>query len=459
VYVDATAVEASDKGAASEVVRTLRGALQAFEHRLRRIQVDLHAHDGGHVCRLHVWAERGHTLVLESRATSRPEALAMVTASLTRALARRWPQQKRWSAPSQRHGLPPGASRRETGVHRHASDLAPALPSTGKAPRVLLALHALEASTASLHWARVLAAAFDGALEVCRVVQGLSATSALRPGPNWLDATRRQLAAARETRRWCGAVLPDAELYERVLPDDDDSINEAARLARQRDVEWVVMPAGHDGCGASAVGLARAAGCPVFVARAPTTRRTLLVATNGAVDSYPLLDEAARFAEALHAPVLAFHDVGATPNDCLSQVHALTEPWARIQSERYAASGGQRIPELDVLLAHGSDRVETILQQARREDAELILAPVTARRSPQADALAAALADRALRSVLLVPCPDDADADGVSRPRQAGRGRGGRTSAGPSGAERGRRERTRGLFEPARVQPRRWREG
>jgi len=40
------------------------------------------------------------------------------------------------------------------------------------------------------------------------------------------------------------------------------------------------MPAVRDGCGAFATALSRAAGCAVLVARAPTSRSTLLIASD-----------------------------------------------------------------------------------------------------------------------------------------------------------------------------------
>jgi hypothetical protein len=200
--------------------------------------------------------------------------------------------------------------------------------------------------------------------------------------------------------------LPGAALAERVIPGGAAYAAEAASLARQQRVDWIVVPA-HEGCGAAAAALARASGCPVLVARPPTTRCTLLVATEVETDNHPALERAAQLAMALHAPVLAFHDVqGLSPARASTpQVDALAAPWALIQ-ERLRQPDDQRPPELDVLLAYSGDRVEGILQQARREDAEMVIVSLAAdATAAHANEVAARVAERALRSVLIVPVP------------------------------------------------------
>jgi nucleotide-binding universal stress UspA family protein len=285
---------------------------------------------------------------------------------------------------------------------------------------VLLALHDLDPSSACLEWARVLTDALPADLDVCRVLPPVPSRADLAPGKAWLEATRRLLATTRETRRWCAAVLPNAELSERPIADGADAVRETALRAGERGADWIVMQDGPESCGGSATALARASGCPVLVARPPTSRSTLLVATDVRGDLYPLSSRAAALAEALHAPVLAFHDVGFCTDEPISRVNVLTEAWSKVQTECLLAGGNQRLPELEVLLAHGSDRVETILAQARREDAEIII--VGTGDGPAHDAeegLAAAVVDRAACSVLVVPSTV-ASGKGCSRPSGAG---------------------------------------
>lgn len=404
MYIDATSLGAFDRRFEAEVVRLIRAAMHPFEMNLERIQVHVSANREGHVCRLHAWAGRGQTVVVESSAPSRLGAIETAADSLKRTIASRRAPGPIEAGPGSRDAAAPASS--------NGSSLAPASTvhsgvvqreGVASRPRVLLALHELNASSAGLQWARALAHALGADLDVCRVLPNLPAPEGLPSGKAWLEATRRLLAATLETRRWCAEALPDAELSERLIAGDADVVEEAAQRARDLDVDWIVMPDVQDGCGRLATALARAASCPVLVARAPTSRSTLLVATDVSDDLYPITRRAAALAEALHAPVLAFHDVGFRVPELSSRVNALTDTWSEIQKERLEAGGHQRLPELEVLLAHGTDRVETILQQARREDAEIIIVGLSAEVDGAADTLATDVVERAIRSVLVVP--------------------------------------------------------
>jgi nucleotide-binding universal stress UspA family protein len=288
----------------------------------------------------------------------------------------------------------------------------------------------------------------------------MPAMEGLPSGKVWLEATKRLLAATRETRRWCAEALPDAELSERLIPGEADFVEQVSLRARERNVDWIVMPDAHEGRGRYAAALARASGCPVLVARAPTTRSTLLVATDVSEDLYPISSCAAALAEALHAPVLAFHDVGFRAPELGSRVNALTDAWAQIQKERLEAGSHQRLPELEVLLARGTDRVETILQQARREDAEIIILGVSAGEAG-ADDVAADVVDRAIRSVLVVPSnvPRSVTPRATLRQRSAAdEARESHVSSAAAGLERRRGPRA-GARPRHPNEPRRWRSG
>jgi nucleotide-binding universal stress UspA family protein len=404
VYIDATSLGAADRRFEAEVIRLIRAAMHPFEMQLERIQVQVSSNQEGHVCRLHAWAQRGQTVVIESRSTSRLSAIETATERLTHAIAKRSGRglvasvasphlELLTSDSSVQASLAPASKAQRAAVDQKRSVLR---------PRVLLALRELDPSNASLQWARVLADALQADLDVCRVLPETPATEGAPAGRAWLETTRRLLAATRETRRWCADALPNAALSERLIPGAANIVEEAALRARERGVDWIVMPDVHDGCGRSATALARASGCPVLVARAPTSRSTLLLATDVSEDLYPISSRAAALAEALHAPVLAFHDVGFRVPELSSRVNALTDAWAQIQLERLAGGGHQRLPELEVLLAHGTDRVETILQQARREDAEIIIVGLSEGADAETD-LAAEVVDHAIRSVLVVP--------------------------------------------------------
>jgi nucleotide-binding universal stress UspA family protein len=167
-----------------------------------------------------------------------------------------------------------------------------------------------------------------------------------------------------------------------------------------------VVPADDIARGATLVELARRTGRPVLVSRPPKTRCTLLVVTDAAADNYASLARAARLSQAFHAPVLAFHNVHVSSTaPFVPVVDALARPWKQIQADAAGAHPEYHLPELDVLLAYGRDPVDAVLQQARREDADMIIIGVRDEASGKeaSDELAAGVIDRAVRSVLVVP--------------------------------------------------------
>lgn len=406
MYIDATFAGAGDKRFEIEVVRLIRAAMRPFEMQLERIHVHIRSNPDGHSCRLHARAGRGQTVVIESKAASRLAALETAAYSLRRTIARRTRRGTVAMVPRQhdsRHPAPAPSMHAALGPTIGARSHVVQSEGSARRPRVLLALRALDPSSASLRWARVLSDALEADLDVCRVLPNLPTADGPPSGKAWLDSIRQVLEATRETRRWCADALPNARLSERLIPDGADIVDEAALRAREREVDWVVMSAAPDGSGRSATALARASGCPVLVAREPTSRSTLLVAADVSHDLHAIFSRAAALAEALHAPVLAFHDVAFHVPELSSRVNALADAWSRIQAERLKAGGHRRLPELEVLLARGTDRVETILQQARREDAEVIIVGISEDPSSRVDDVAAEVIDRALRSVLVVP--------------------------------------------------------
>lgn len=425
MYIDTTSVGAVDRRFENVIVRLIRAAMNPFEAEVERIQVSMSSRSEAHVCRLHAWARRGRTVVIESSASSRLGAIEAATDHLKQTLASRPPRGPGASsgarslvasAPDSSRGLASSPAEVPSGDVRSGIF---ARQTARERRRVLLVLRELDPSSACLQWARLLAGVLGPDLDVCRVLPGAAATDdGLAPGKAWLEATRRVLAATRETRRWCATVLPEAELPERLILGTSRIVEEAALLARERGVDWIVMPDVLPGCGPLATALARASGRPVLVARSPTSRSTLLVASDLSDDVHPIASRTAALAEALHAPVLAFHDVGFGPVDSRaidaggldgpersSRLNALTQAWAELQNERLESGCHQRLPELEVLLARGTDRVETILQQARREDAEIIVVGACADAAGSGAELASHVIERAVRSVLVVP-PD-----------------------------------------------------
>lgn len=394
MYVDAITIGGEDTATEAQMVSVIRAALAPFEGSLQRVVAFVRPTGVSHVCLLRAWCDRGHTVVVERRATSRDEAVATATDSMKRALERA-PAARPWTAPAGAGEVP--IDRRPTAL------LTPQAQSecpvgSERAPHVLLVLHELEQGAASLQWAAVLVESLRARLEVCRLLPDLNDAASLPSGRAWLDATRRALSATRETRAWCDRTLPHAHVAGRAIA----SMGELAYIAQEQNAEWIVVSA-RAGCGEAAVALARASSRPVLVARPPTTRHTLLVATEAGMDNHPALANAARLAVALHAPVLVFQDVqGLSSRDTFpSQVDVLAESWRKAR-EPLEDEINRRPPELDVVLACSGDRVDGILQQARREDAGMIIMSLPGMKGP-CDELVRAVVDGALRSVLIIP--------------------------------------------------------
>lgn len=171
----------------------------------------------GHGCRLHAWAERGQTVVIESSSNSRLGAIETAADSLRRTILERT---LRGPVAAVLRARAAGESARRFSSTA-ATDMSSALLErrARERPGLLLALGDLDVSSACVQWARVLADALDADLDACRVLSNLPQASGTPTGGAWLAATRRQLTAARETRRWCAEVLPGATLAERLVLD------------------------------------------------------------------------------------------------------------------------------------------------------------------------------------------------------------------------------------------------
>lgn len=369
--VEASISESAGKDAYDALVQTVTSRLYRFEQRLQRVQVWAERCGAEHLCCLQAWSERGQTLAVERRATSLGVALNEALGALTRALE---------------HGRTS-----ESITRPYAS-------------RVLLVLHELDATTPNVLWARSLASALAGGLDVCRWLRDAPSSAEVGSGPEWLRATRNGLATRRETRAWCSTALPEGVLCERIIAGAGDWVNELSALARRQGSDWLVLPA-DVASGAATLALARSAGCPVLVARAPTTRSTLLVSAQPEEDEAATLNGAAELSEALNAPVLAFRNVFGRPagERFAPEIEALAARWNLIQHERHPLEAGRRIPALDVVLGCTSDHVAALLSQAVREDAEMIVIGAGQAAPAGDDSLPAAVVERAVRSVVVVP--------------------------------------------------------
>lgn len=185
------------------------------------------------------------------------------------------------------------------------------------------------------------------------MLPNIPATNSPPTGKAWPEGIRRVLGSTRETTLVC-RCLPNAELSERVIPVP--ATLSARRPARARTRNGL----GRDGRLARRQRALRNGwhahrGWPGLVAREPTTRSTLLIATD--VRRPPCHLQPCRCAGRSPARAGAgFSRRGVPCARAQLLVNALTDTWSEIQAERLKAGGQQRLPKLEVLLARGTDR-------------------------------------------------------------------------------------------------------
>jgi nucleotide-binding universal stress UspA family protein len=370
MYVDAINAEATSSLEKREIVRTVGIALRLFERQLQLVRVELRGTGSRHVCRLRAWSAQGQKLVVESCAASAHDAIQAATDSLKQALGCAETRRIDALRAERQREEPRGAA----GV---AVDRPSALASRNahRGGRVLVAVHAIEPCAASLYWANVLS--------------------------NGLGADLVKHVASRSF-----APVQERIPHAQPLPASES-------VERQRKFDWMVVPA-HDGCGPLAAALARSAGCPVLVSRPPTTRSSLLIATDGEPNDDQVLESAAQLALALQASMPAFRDL---QESSAWQADASARTWADFPG-RLRGLRPEPPPEMDVLPAHDSDRVEAILQQAHWAGAEVIIVGLGAEPGSPLDGVAAAVASRTAQSVLIVPQTAPSD---IQRPKVARR--------------------------------------
>lgn len=286
----------------------------------------------------------------------------------------------------------------------------PTPPLSEPRASVLVALEAPGGhARGALRRGRELAAALDAELHVLVVHDPGPLTRLSRRLP--IRALQRKRTAEHWLRAWSAEVAGGAVEQDALHAELGDFVAAVARAARRLHAQLVLLPSSQAGDGARVTALARAAGRPVLVVRTPTLARTLLAATDLEDESYPVLRQALQLGRRLDARVVAMHNINP-----VSALLAMDAAWPRelapdqcpssVPRRELARAQRALCEALTPVVARRVDTVEAILEQGRREGADLLVVGTRAR--PWLERLltrgvAANLVDRAPLSVLVTP--------------------------------------------------------
>jgi nucleotide-binding universal stress UspA family protein len=284
-------------------------------------------------------------------------------------------------------------------------------------PRILLALFESgrpTASLASLQRAFRLSRALDAELHVVRILPEQVHVNPLFPQLNVLDTVRgveQTLTAMRVTRDWVLGAVGDHLEEGRLRVRRGGFVAEVAAHAAEIGADLIVMPPCEGRFGAMVTELAREAHVPVLVARFARSNEVILAATDLEDTEYPVLREAARLSEHLHAPMVAVYNVSprsvviraaAPPRSTLSSNEEVTETSHRLLDQ---ASESVYL-DAETVVARAVSPVDAILREARSRDADLVIVGTHPRSwfdRLVGGSVAAQIVNRAWRSVLVTP--------------------------------------------------------
>jgi len=268
------------------------------------------------------------------------------------------------------------------------------------ASSILLALTDTDYPSGALLRSCALAQSLGTGLQMLRVLPRVSP-------PTWdreldfVQTTRRIqrcLAATRQTRVWCEALveqrLPVRQLRTRI----GDFVDQVVVRATELNAGLIVLAPSTGRVGPTATAVARASSRAVLVSRRSPRLTPLLAASDLEDQDFWVLRKAAELSARFGTPIVALHNVSCLPGVALSP----HESPARRLTRALAALPSPGLPVLTSEL----DPVDAIFDQARAHDANSIVVGV--RRRPWLERLirhdvAADIVERSDRSVVVVP--------------------------------------------------------
>lgn len=287
----------------------------------------------------------------------------------------------------------------------------------GDRPRVLFACSSAQWPISSLLKADVFAKRLTAELSVLHVSEAPKPGLFGRVPPKEVcRAIERWAHDSTATLERCRYILQGEVPLENILVRQGDFVQQVVEEISQRRPELVVIPPDRDESGILAADIASSARVPVLIARPPRRQNIVLAATKLADERFPVIRRAGRLREVLDAQLVLVHNrVPILAAGGIENGHAAS--WLR--SEREEELTCEQLATVARLFPHCSGsyvkrRLNTssaILEVARECDADLIVVGV--RRCSSliervlGGCMAARVATRALRSVLVTPLPAD----------------------------------------------------
>ncbi|HEX7478121.1 MAG TPA: universal stress protein [Polyangiales bacterium] len=281
---------------------------------------------------------------------------------------------------------------------------------------ILFATRSGELLPPDLARVRALCELFGARLHVLRVLPALGRPNALFAGHDTADTLMRSQHAAQlrsDTEAICQGAFGHSGAEISVRRGDFEQV--VAQTARELGADVIVLRGAHAHRGSEVVAVARAAHVPVMVAELPHAH-AIVAATDLSDPRYPVLMRGVELAQRFDASLTAVHNAepfAATPPTMAAG--AVVPPHASV-NERLFASARERMRavvdelgvDFDGVVVRRFGTAEAILEEARRMHADLVVVGTRPRPwllQKLSRSVAAAVIDRAARSVMVVPIP------------------------------------------------------
>lgn len=210
----------------------------------------------------------------------------------------------------------------------------------------------------------------------------------------------------------CAGILWPGLPNSRFQTTEGDFVETTVMVAAELGAELIVLPPLPRNGGDAAAQVAHAARVPVLVARPGRSQNTVVAATNLRDSRYPVLRHARSVSSMLQADLILVHNVEPammipTPEVATLWLDAMPRTDVAAQTQRLATVAESMPHCVGAVVKCEANTAQAILEASRSCDADLIVVGVARRYSRWERLLrtsvAARVADRAYRSVLLFP--------------------------------------------------------
>jgi nucleotide-binding universal stress UspA family protein len=277
----------------------------------------------------------------------------------------------------------------------------PRLVVPQRVQRVLLALGAERAPIHTLRETQRFAAAIGAELHVVQVVPATAwlGSPSLDCVAQALREAQRVIVAARHTRKLCDLVLGERLPVKQLSVRLGEFVDQVALRASELGATTIAVAPSHQRLGTAVIRLTRRCSCAVLVPRGHSAFLTLLAATDLRDANGTVLRRAAQIAAALDAKSIAVHS--------LVEVSGTASEVELENRRRSLARATRDIDnQFETVVVRTLDAARGILDEARENDADLIVVGVRRKHQPTSSTgTAMRVISDARRSVLVAPLP------------------------------------------------------